>query len=532
MAKVPQYGGPQVRDQALEGGFQRAPDVSSGLMAAGRALGQAGEVFDRADLLRAQSTADTVDTQITAEWMKWDAENRKNFRGQNVDAYEPAAQEWWKKAAETYGANLDPRAKSLVGKALNRKQMAAYGNVAQFVAGERERHADDTAAASINTTIQFGVTSGDVAGASEQVREQVAKIGARKGWTTEQVQAEQVRNLSQLHLAQISKLTEEDAAKAQAYYNAAKDRGEIAFAAQARVEQILKAETDNQFATQEAARVAQLPLDEQLAEAAKITDPQRREKTLSQIKNNHAMVKEAERAQQEQFSDKAWQLVGQGQRVPEAILAGMDGKERVQLQDHLRAKSERAADRAAGKALKTDTTVLAKLYDMMREDPEGFKKLRLETLTPFMGGSDIEQVARIQRDANKPDREKDVATTTQLMGTYTGGWKPEKKAAFSQTFLDELHQFEKEKGRPASYEDKRKIGDRLVLDGEVLTGKFYLPDANKKFYQATPEERARFAPTITSSDRKLVRAALEAEGVKNPTEAQVLERFKLAKGIR
>ena len=117
MAKVPQYGGPQVRDQALEGGFQRAPDVSSGLMAAGRALGQAGEVFDRADLLRAQSTADTVDTQITTEWMKWDAENRNKFRGQNVDAYEPAAQEWWKKAAETYGANLDPRAKSLVGKA-------------------------------------------------------------------------------------------------------------------------------------------------------------------------------------------------------------------------------------------------------------------------------------------------------------------------------------------------------------------------------------------------------------------------------
>ena len=531
MAKVPQYGGPQVREQALEGGFQRAPDVSSGLVAAGRALGQVGEALDRVDLLRAQSTADTVDAQITTEWMKWDAENRNKFRGQNVDAYEPAAQEWWKKAAETYGKDLDPRAKGLVGKALSRKQMAAYGNVAQFVAGERERHADDTAAASINTTIQFGVTSGDVAGASAQVREQVAKIGARKGWTTEQVQAEQLRNLSQLHLAQISKLSEVDAAQAQAYYQA--NKGEVLAANQPRVEQVLKAETDNQFATQEAARVAQLPLDEQLAEAAKIDDPQRREKTLSQIKNNHTLVKEAERAQQEQFSDKAWQLVGKGQRVPEAILAGMDGKERVQLQEHLRAKAERAADRAAGGgAVKTNPVALAKVYDMMRDDPEGFKKMRLETLTTFMSGSDIEQVARIQRDMSKPDTEKDVATTTQLMGTYTGGWKPEKRAAFAQTFLDELHRFEKDKGKPASYEDKRKIGDRLVLDGEVLSGKFYLPDANKQFFQATPEERARFVPTITSSDRKLVRAALEAEGVKNPTEAQVTERFKLAKGIR
>ena len=77
-----------------------------------------------------------------------------------------------------------------------------------------------------------------------------------------------------------------------------------------------------------------------------------------------------------------------------------------------------------------------------------------------------------------------------------------------------------------------KIGDRMVLEGEVLSGSVFLPDWNKKFYEATPEERARFAPTITSNDRKLVRNALEAEGVKNPTEAQVIERFKLAKGIK
>ncbi len=57
-------------------------------------------------------------------------------------------------------------------------------------------------------------------------------------------------------------------------------------------------------------------------------------------------------------------------------------------------------------------------------------------------------------------------------------------------------------------------------------------DPNKKYYEATPAERARFAPTITSDDRKLVRAALESEGVKNPTDAQIAERFKLAKGFR
>jgi hypothetical protein len=270
-------------------------------------------------------------------------------------------------------------------------------------------------------------------------------------------------------------------------------------------------------------------LKDQLTEAAKITDPQRREKTITQIRNNAALVRQAEQEQEAKFSDQAWQLFAQGQKIPEAILSGMNGRERAQLQESMRSRSERLA---AGTSVKTNPAELAKVYDMMRDDPEGFKKLRMASLTETFSPADIEQVSRIQRDMLKPDGEKDVATTTQVMGLYTGGYKPEKKAAFNSAFLDEVNKFEREKKRPATYEEKRKIGDRLVLDGEVLSGSMWKNDPNKKFYEATPEERARFAPTISSGDRKLVRDALIAEGVKNPTEAQILERFKLAKGFR
>lgn len=528
MPQVPVYQS-QVRERALEGGFQRAPDVSSDTMRAGQGLMQVGAAINDMDLRDAKAKADTVDATITTEWLKWDAENRQKFRGANADAYAPAAQEWWKKAGETYGKDLDPRTRALASSSLVRKQGTALAGVVQFVGQEKERHADDAASASITSTIQFGVTTGDVAGAAEQVRSQVAAVGARKGWTTEQVQAEQLKNLSSLHLAQITKLASQDAEKATAYYQSVK--GEVAAQNQPRVEEVLKGEGDNQFATKFAADNASLPLAEQLTKAGEITDPQRRAKALQQVKLNHAAVREAEAERERQASDQAWQMVGQGKRVPEAILSQMDGKGRVQLQEHLQARADRLAKQGSA-TVKTDPTALAKVYDLMRDDPEGFKKLRMESLTNSFSPSDIEQVARVQRDMLKPDKEKDVATTTQLMGTYTGGWKPEKKAAFSQAFLDELNRYEKEKGKPASYEEKRKIGDRMILDGEVLTGSWYKNDPNKKFYEATPEERKRFAPEITSDDRKQVRAALEAEGVKNPTEAQVLERFKLAKGIK
>lgn len=527
MPQVPQYNGPQVREQALEGGLQKAPDVSSNLMRAGQGLMSLGVAADAMDLRDAKAKADQIDAQVTTEWMKWDAENRNKYRGENADAYAPAAQEWWKKAAETYGKDLDPRTKSLASPTLVRKQGTALANVTQFVGQEKERHADDVAAASINSTIQFGVTTGDVAGAAEQVRGQVAAVGARKGWTTEQVQAEQLKNLSSLHLAQITKLASLDAAKAQEYYQA--NKAEVGAAQQPRIEEVLKGEGDNQAAQQFAAQHADKPLAEQLKLAGEITDPARREKVIKEVKLNHAAVREAQAEKERIASDQAWQLVGQGKRVPEAILSQMDGKGRVQLQDHLQARADRLAK---GTTVKTDPVALAKVYDMMRDDPTGFGKLRMESLTNSFAPNDIEQIARIQRDMLKPDKEKDVATTTQLLSTYTGGWKPEKRSAFQSAAFNELAQFEKEKGRPANFEEKRKVLDRLILDGEVLSGSWYKNDPDKAYWEATPEERKRFAPTITADDTKLIKSALIAEGVKNPTPEQIMQRFKLAKGIK
>jgi hypothetical protein len=530
MPRVPTYDGPQVQEQATRGGYQENIDVTQGARALAAGLGDVARVVDRGVQRDAEAKANTADTAIAGGWLQWDAENRKNYQGENAGGYTAAAAEWWGKAAQTYGEKLDPMSKAMVSKSLTRRQLSSMGQVSQFVETEKEKHADNTAAANINTTIQFGVSSGDVAGASQRVRELSAQVGGRKGWTTEQVQTETLKNLSALHTAQIAKLVElpGGAVAAEAYYQA--NKTEIGFAQQPKVEQVLKAEVDNQFATQTAAEVAALPLGEQMAAAAKITDPARREKTIAQIKSNHALVKEMQVEQEKKFSDTAWQLVGQGKRVPEAILASMDGKERVQLQEHLRAKADRAA--AGNPSVKTNPTALAQVYDMMRDDPDGFKKLRLASLTTSFSPSDIEQVARIQRDMSKPDTEKDTATTLQLASTYTGGWKPEKKAKFQGVMFDELARFKTDKKREPNFEEKRQIMDRLVLDGEVLSGSMFLPDSDKAYFEAAPAERKNFAPTITSEDRKLVRSAFEAEGVKNPTEAQVLERFKLAKGIK
>lgn len=480
MARVPVYGEPQVRERALEGGFQRAVDTGAGLAVASRALGQAADAIDRIDLQRAQTAADQVDATISTEWLKWDAENRNKFRGQNVDGYEPAAREWWQKARETYGKDLDPRARALASRSLVRKEAAAFANVAQFTAAERERFADESAAAAITSTIQFGVTTGDVAGAANQVREEVARMGARKGWTTEQVQAEQLRNLSQLHLAQITKLASLDADAARKYYEA--NKGEVAAQNQPRIEEILTGEADNQFATQFAATNADKPYAEQIKLAGEIEDPRRREKALIAVKNQQAQIREAQRAAEEAASDQAWQLASSGRRVPEAILAQMDGKERASLADWQRARAERVAK---GGKVETDWD----LYLQLREQLAAGDPVNLRAYTERIAPAQLEQLVDIQTKARSPGKQPEVATSEQQLSAYTSRLKlkGERLGQFKSAAYDAFNEHLRRTGKEPTFDERQKILDALTI--EVVTHKGWLWDTTRPAYQATREQR-------------------------------------------
>lgn len=428
MPQVPVYGDSQVRTQALNPVMQRTPDVSSGARALAKGLDAASDTIDRIDLRNAQAQASETEAKITADWLQWDAENRNKFRGANADGYAPAAEAWWKKAAEDAGQELGPRAKALASRSLRSKQVQAMGNVLTFSTAEKERHADETYNADINTTIQFGVTSGDVAGTAQQIREKAAVVGARKGWTTEQVQAEAGKNLSQLHLAQITKLASTDATAAQAYYDA--NKAEVAFGQQARVEEVLKGEMDNQFATQFAASVADKPLGEQLAEAAKITDGPKREKALTQIKNNYALVKQVEQEKQNRAASQAWQLFAQGRTIPETILRDMDGKERASLQESQRTRAERLAQ---GRSVKTDFNAW---YEVNGKIARG-EPVNLAAYQEKISTSDLQALAKTQQSATKPGGQEGYFTKQQRVeGAFTEitGKAPKDDAARAYTF--------------------------------------------------------------------------------------------------
>jgi hypothetical protein len=468
VAQVPVYGGPQVRSNALQPVQQREIDVSSGMRALAGALGNVGGEIDKVVRRDAETEANRVDTEITAGWLQWDAKARQQYRGQNVGEYEVEAAKWWDKASETYGKDLSPLAQRAISQQLGRKRNQAMGSVLGHVNSEKERFADDSAEAAAQTSIDFAVDTGDTAGAASQVRKIAAEKGARKGWTTEMVQAEQQRLLGTLHLAYISTLAERDAAKASTYYTASK--GEIPASAQARVEQVLKAEGDNQFAKAEAARVYALPADQRAEALAKISDPDRLTKTRAEFNNIAAVERQAQVDRERGASDQAWQMVGQGKRVPERVLMQMNGRERVTLQDYLK---DRAKQAASGETVKTDWKVYIDAREkLFSDDPAVRDSVNLQALTTKIAGPQLEQLLDIKTKRNNPGKTVEVATSEQQIGSFTRQMdlKGEKLGQFQAAAYDLFNEHLKAKGKEPTYDERQAILDKLVQDVVIKPG--------------------------------------------------------------
>lgn len=535
MPQVPVYGGNKVQEQALRPVYQRAPDVSSGLQQVARGVGQVADAMDAKARRDAEIEVNDIDARLTAGWLEWDAQARRQYQGQNVGEYEAKAKEWWEKARGEYAPTASPLAQQALGQVLGRKRNQALGSVLGHVNAEKDRFADQQAEAAAQTTIEFGIDTGDTAGAGARVRAIAAEKGARKGWTTEMVQAEQQRLLGTMHLAYITRLAENNPEQATAYFEA--NKAEIPATAQVKVEQVLKGERDNQFATQFAAKHATLPLSEQLAKAAEITDPERREKALQQIRNNHAMVEQAKREREGAASDQAWQLASQGKRVPETVLMQMNGRERAQLKDWLREKSKQAA---AGTPVKTDWGV----YQEVRERIVAGEKVNMAPYSLKIAPSEMEKLIDLQTQAGTAGKQDSMLTDAQRLDQALTGLGIDKKrepeaAGLLAAEIDRRVRAESaaKGGKDLTADEKQKVIDAVVMD-QVYVDEWG-SDPRKPLALLTPEELSKAyvnvggrdvkVSTVPMADRRQIIAALRQVG-RVPTEQSIVEMYLKAQG--
>ena len=534
MPTVPTYDGPQLRTQALRPVYQDTPDVSSGLVAAGRALSNVGEAIDQRMQRDAELKANETDTLLTTDFNKWEDENRGKYTNQNAEGYRSAVEAWWKESAAKYGEKLDPRARQIVNQTLLRRKAIALDQAGRYETAEKEKYFDSTVDAAMTTATVNALKTGDYAGEAQRIRDLTAQQGVRKNWDKDQRDAALNARLGVFNVAVITQMAEKDAAAAQAYLAAAIERKEIRPDQQTKLEGIVKGEADNQFAMAKGIEMVGMTPDQRKAEFAKITDPQRLEKTQIAFKTQLALEKQAEQERESAASDQAWQLFAQGRKIPESTLANMSGRERVQLQEAQRTRAERLV---AGTPVKTDMAT----YIDVREKLVKGEKVDLRGYTEKIAPAQMEQLLDIQAAASKPGSAKqdsmlsdEARINNALIGLGIDKKKnPDLAVRLTSDIDRQVREASAAKGdKPLTPDEKQKIVDRVVLNKVYVDE--WGSDPEKPVALLTPEEiktayvkvngKSVRVSSVPLVDRRRIISALQSTG-QVPTEQAIVEMY-------
>jgi len=231
-------------------------------------------------------------------------------------------------------------------------------------------------------------------------------------------------------------------------------------------------------------------------------------------------------AAQNDAKDKAWRSyaeTGNFSKIPPSVLASMDGADLATLQRTAKADVEA---RTKGTEVKTDPNVYYQLTQeaMMNPDFKDPTKVDLRKYFDKLSPGDRNHFINLQRTIGTKNEAPEAVTTQQQITAVTKqlGLKDEKAGMFTQEANKALFAAQVNKGGKLNQAERQKVLDGLVLEGEVLSGSFFLPDKNMRRYEARARgEEAKFKPEFTDAQRARASEALKRNGVSNPTKSQI-----------
>lgn len=187
---------------------------------------------------------------------------------------------------------------------------------------------------------------------------------------------------------------------------------------------------------------------------------------------------------------------------------------------------------AAGQPVTTDWNAYTQLRAMAANDPAKFGATDLRLYYPNLAPAQREQLVDLQMKAKDPKQQPNVVSLAQqlttahrLLGFREGDM--EKKGRFDDAAAQTIAAEVRNKKRDLTFEERDQIIKRLMLP--TTAGGWF---GTSRLYEVsgTSQERAT-KPKIADDDRKLIVAALKAEGIQ-PTDGNIAARFNLRFGIR
>jgi hypothetical protein len=108
----------------------------------------------------------------------------------------------------------------------------------------------------------------------------------------------------------------------------------------------------------------------------------------------------------------------------------------------------------------------------------------------------------------------------------------EKKSVFKDRVSAEIDNLQQGTGKKLNAEERQKVIDKFLIEGEVLSGSIFKPDRNKRYFEvAGTGDAVKFSVNeIPKPERQKIEAALTKNG-KKVTDAEVTRLYKLKMGL-
>lgn len=508
MPQVPTYQR-QIKDAPLNPVFRSTPDVSSGTRAIAQGIGAVGEVADQIETKRATGEAQALEAGIRADWLKADSELREKYRGANVDGYEAAADAWWKERAASAATGASAHARNIAGPSLSAYRNQALASGLGYVQREREVTLDRNYAANVDLQVQGAVRDANPANAQtlgaatlQSLNRAVATQGAAKGWSTEQVQAEMLRQQARLHATMVESLMASPEA-AGAYLTAHRDS--IPADVLAKIEQRLKpaAELSKAQRWADGIMAQGLPLDAAMARAEKELEGDAERQAKAELQHRFSVQEKAQRDREQQAYGSAQLQVEQTGRVDPKTWAALNDAQRAAILSRQQAEAKARGAAARGESVRTDPKTYVELRNQAAEDPEAFARVDLKGYVDRLAPRDLEALLDLQGKAPKAQRE--TATLQQQMAASLGaaGIKNRDTAEkFKARVYDEIEAAKDANGgKPLNYQQRQEVIDREMMRGDdpgswfgLDKYRFQIDDKDRPNFKPHAEQRAAAAP--------------------------------------
>lgn len=417
MPVIPTYDGPQLKQAALDGGFQQAPDVSSGGLAFAKGLDDVGKAIDKIDLENATTQAQEAELKIRQAWYATDTELRQKYSGNKIGEYQKAVDTWWKDAPQKFGGELSPRAQMLASKSLISAQDSAMRTSFTYASAERNRVAEAGHLALKQTVVQDALTAlkdGNqkaVTDAVTSIKDNNAAWANLRNMSAQELAAQNVKDLTVLHTNVISQLVDKDPMGARQYWKDLDKKTEFDGSKIDEVDKLLKIGTVKMQVQDFAEEVRNKGMNEvdALAAARAKFKGEEQDVAVAEIKTRFNEDEAFKARQARVLSDKAWGYLANKpsmSAVPSALLMELNKlapKEQAHMQDWVQAKARQAKADAEGR---NDPNEFGRYYGyrvMAMEDPQKFANLDLTKAQPYISKSQLNHLVEIQSGISRSD---------------------------------------------------------------------------------------------------------------------------------